>query len=174
MNCPLEHDQQSVFSPGKVGDCEILIKVLYDPDHFDEGCGQISLQAVPRDHLLGAGKDGKGFSLARKDHATAGALEEHVLKPALEKHPGRCARGAMVSSCKTIREIVDFPSGPRLFCVNDDGTEQLPSHALVVFSEATRQKGFWQNRMEGWARDAVRRKLINHFQLHPTIESCFR
>jgi hypothetical protein len=164
MSCPEELTPKA-GSPGVVLDQEIIVRVLFDPDDWQDGAvnpGKLGIKRLRRSE----------FSVARSDHCNADTIRSQVIeKRGVGKNPQKYI-GVIKAMCSDIRYSVGNFALTRLFCVHDDPLENFAGHALIGFSEQTRG-GFWDK------NDATAALLIlgQKFEENGSplrLEDCFR
>lgn len=132
--CPKEQFPQSkVYSPGVVRNDEDVVRLLFAPDHVDQG--RILESAFPRQDFLD-----RGFSVQRRGLATRESAER-VRDGYLARNPIRQLHGPAVVSCATLRSIED-ENGEQALCVTDDAREDDESHALIHCSKGCSKSKF--------------------------------
>ena len=154
--CPKELKQQSVYSPDVVHDNEAILYVLLDPIQWKDG--QLTYGAFSKSKL----KDGS-LSVSRAQYSSEDMLQERVIQPQLNRNKKRKLIGVLRALCEEIRRITGDNTPCRIFCVNDDGTENDQAHAVIAYSELTKEEGFWQKNN----REAIRANLIEAFRGNP-------
>jgi transposase len=88
----------------------------------------------------------------------------------LRKDSRRVLVGALRARCSDIQEIAI--EAQRAVCVIDDGQAHFPAHAVLAYSEATKQQNFWERNQ----RSAVRAELARVFGLPPgpsSLQDCW-
>jgi hypothetical protein len=164
--CPRERAQQSPYSPGLISPSEAIVYVLLDPDHWTNGA--LAPAAFSKSKL--AADD---LSVCRNRYASAAQTYKHVVAPQIKKDPRRRVVGAVKARCGDIRDItVGNGTNERFICVIDDGLIGYPAHAVLGYSENTKQPKFWQRN----SRTAVRGELTRVFNLGgglASLEQCF-
>ena len=143
--CPEEGEPQSAYSPGVVGNGEMVVFGLIYP----EAANQESLAQFEKGKMRS-----KSVSICRSAHSTYGELLDKVVAPQLTK-PHRKYLGFQIASCEEIRSImiptkngVDTDKGA--VCVIDDGYEGYIGHARMGFAE--HDPDFWKRNNREAAR----------------------
>lgn len=165
-DCVAELTQQRAASPGVVKADEKLAYILLDPDQWKEG--RLTNAAFSKTRLKAG-----DLSVARASYCSVEQVEEHVVKPQLDRDPGRKLVGAFLARCADIRDIKAQQPPARAICVVDDGSDELPGHALLGYSEATKAQGFWERNR----REAIRANLTLAFGAEGgplLLTQCFR
>lgn len=161
--CPKECSQQQPHSPGVVRADEPIIYILLQPDHWAEG--ELTAAAFAKSRLSSG-----TLSVCRAAHCTAAEAHASIVKPQLQRDSRRVLVGALRARCSDIRDI--SVEAHRAVCVIDDGQADFPAHAVLAYSEATKQEKFWDRNQ----RSAVRAELTRVFGLPPgplSLEECW-
>jgi hypothetical protein len=161
--CPKECSQQQPHSPGVVLADEPIVYILLQPDHWAEGLLTAAAFAKSR---LSSGT----LSVCRAARCTADEANASIVQPQLQKDSRRVLVGALRARCSDIREIK--VEAQRAVCVIDDGLANFPAHAVLAYSEATKQEKFWERNQ----RSAVRAELARVFGLPPgplSLQDCW-
>jgi hypothetical protein len=150
-DCELHSQSEHEPNPGPVGDPEVLIRLIYTPEHVNED-GTLKNSAIPKQDLerLDLQKPApRGFSLIRSGHIS----QEEIDQRARDKHESDPVARAEVWAYNVItqelRELLG-PDGQRGLCIVDQALQGDPSHAAAWDSNA-RKRG---------ALSAVRDELI--------------
>lgn len=166
--CLREQSRQSQYSPCVVADEEWIVYVLLDPPLWKNG--DLVAGAFSKSRL-----DAGDLSVCRAAYSSAEDAYKNIVEPQLARHQGEWTLvGAFRALCRDIRGLFTDHPPVRVVCVVDDGLEAFPAHAHLAYSDATRAKGFWNNRNQ---RQAVRANLIQVFRANGgphTLEDCFR
>jgi len=161
--CPKECSQQQRHSPGVVKAEEPIVYVLLQPDHW--AGGQLTAAAFAKSQLS------RGtLSVCRGAHCTAEEARASIVQPQLERDDRRVLVGALRARCSDIRDIK--LEAHRAVCVIDDGQANFPAHAVLAYSEVTKQEKFWERNQ----RSAVRAELARVFGLQPgplSLKDCW-
>lgn len=134
----IEETKQSQFSPGPVLSEETLLRIIYYPDHIDDG-GNLLPEAIPTQDLRE-----RGFSVYRKLYVKRKKVSD-VIDNYVSKKSERQCRGISPVQCHTVRSI-NNKDGNQAFNVLDDAkTEDDEAHAEIKFSQKygkAEQKGY--------------------------------
>jgi hypothetical protein len=129
-------------SPGVVGDDELVLRVIYVPEHVDDN-GRLLPEAIPTQDLqrrLDETGRIRTLSVFRERY-----VDDHSLIELAERQIGSVPASrqfAVVCSAQTanLRALQD-EVGHRVVCVVDDALADEPSHAgLISAKELTRSK----------------------------------
>ena len=152
--CSEENEQQSLYSPGTVGDEEPLARFIWRDDHLAED-GQLAPAAFSVKEFLDDSRG--GLSVARLDYMTA----DEIQRPAALLGPERAkmVKGRAVAETTVVRAI--RKEGLRVFCVVDDGKPNCHAHAATRLAE--------KRCMSRSAVRRVRAQLMRTFSFQSTI-----
>lgn len=151
--CKCETIKQSPYSPDVVQDTESVAYIIINPDHWSDKQG-LSNAALSKSKLKN-----HELSIARISYCSAGIIRQTIINPQLDRNPSRREVGALVAICLNIRAIRSDETNDRLICVIDDGKEDYIGHALLGYSDATKDSNFWTRNDQ----NAVRGNLIRAF-----------
>ncbi|GLI23426.1 hypothetical protein GGQ86_003039 [Xanthobacter flavus] len=149
--CPKEAQTQSEHSPCVVEGHERILYVLLDPDDINDG--QIAATAFKKSDLKSC-----SLSVCRVEYSESSEVFDRIVNPKLEKNSERQLVGGFSVICSRIRDLAI--DGRRTFCVIDDGLEDYCAHAVIGFSDVTKEKDYWQKNN----REKARADLVYLFE----------
>lgn len=119
--------QNNSFSPGPISNNEILLRLIFSPDHIHED-GTLKTEAISRRDLTE-----RGFSLFRKKYVTVNKLLK-VIEEYIENKNERKCEGISQFVCETVLSITDEAFGEIFQILEDANTEDDLAHAIIKFS----------------------------------------
>ena len=153
-DCSVEQRSVSEYSPGIVGNGEVLLRQIFSPIHIDQETGEVKPAA------FSDVKD-KGLSTNRLRHISADAIvTKGEAKAVADRDSGKEREflGIILAHCRNVRAIKSAMEEKRAFCVSDTARADDPSHADVCQVPMSKMA----------ARDA-RRRLMLEFSKKPEM-----
>jgi len=155
-----ERSVSPLFSPGPVKNPELLLRVLYQPEHVKNG--EAIVTAIPLDDLRA-----KGWSVDRKKYIKTELLKERITAQ-IQRNPGiREVSFASQLLCNDIRKIFDDVNGEREFLIVDEIDEkELPinkAHA-AIYSVENPKNGVLR-KLRSKLIEELNKNLITHDKL---------
>lgn len=124
---PEEKTQQSQYAPGPVDSDENILRLIFYPDHIDNG--QLKPEAISRTDLRA-----RGFSVQRRKFLRKSNYIQ--LRDNFLARDGRKLEGVSDVLCSEIRSVRN-PAEDRIFKVVDAAdNESETAHALIFFASA--------------------------------------
>ncbi|WP_133510242.1 hypothetical protein [Candidatus Thiosymbion oneisti] len=134
--CSCESESVSIHSPGPVDNPEKVARLIYSPLHTDEKTGKVTEAA------FSDAKD-KGLSVQRMAHATNTRIrtigENKLARDHAQGKTDREFLGIVTGGVDSIRGLTHGNS-ERAFCVYDSALPDVPSHADVCQTTASRSE----------------------------------
>ncbi len=117
---------QSTYSPGLVGNEEVLLRTGFNPEAIDEH-GNVRKTAIPSEHLKKS-----GFSVDRKKYASAAIIRERVAaQKANPNVQGRAEEFIYELLTQVVRHEMLDANSERINIVLDTAREDNRAHASI-------------------------------------------
>lgn len=125
----VEDSQQTPFAPGCVSSEEILLRIIFSPDHIDIN-GNLKPEAIPSQDL----KE-RGFSVQRKLFVSKKRIYENI-DHFVSRKESRFCKGISPIKCEVVRSIEDNQLNKVFNVIDDALTENDHAHAKIMFKNS--------------------------------------
>ncbi len=161
-----EKSVSPVFSPGPVKNTELLLRVLYQPEHIKNG--EAIVTAISLDDLKA-----NGWSVDRKEYIETEILEERIAAQVQRNPETRKVSFSSELLCNDIRKIFDEVTGEREFLVVDeiDENESPINKAHAAIYSANKTKNGVLRKIRGNLIEELNKKIIPHDKLLQELSS---